>query len=429
MFVSLFPIPTPFSSALAPAGLAIKETAMPSRISVVSFPLVLGLLPFLPSPSSAQSQPSVTWGGEIRPRLESRRNGNVPRHQTISMRTRLMLDARLPSGFHLFFQPQDVRMWGEEGNERDMVADAVDVHQAYFEVEDLPAFGGRLRVGRQEVALEEERFIGAPDWGQAGQTFDGVRWFRPLGEDRLELLLIKLKEAQAPVHDHEEELVALWFTKKLGRWGSGDLVALHDRSTAAARTSQYTVGGLWKGSLAPLSFRAHVMGQFGERDGKNVRASFLALQGTVEVAGGKGAVTLWYDRLSGDETPGDAETRTFTALYGARNRYYGNADYFTEIPRDTGGLGLQDAALKLAFRASSTFSLNLDLHAFRSAAKGGRDSRRFGEEADLQLRYRFRQAMDIRAGYCLTQLGPLLEALRGLEGTGHFGYLMTSVKF
>lgn len=397
--------------------------------TAVSFPLILCLLPFLPSPVLPQVQPSITWGGEIRPRLESRRNGNVPRQQTISMRTRLMLDARLPSGYHLFFQPQDVRTWGEEINERDMVADALDVHQAYFEVEDLPALGGRLRVGRQEVALEEERFIGAPDWGQAGQTFDGVRWFRPLGEDRLELLLIKVKEAQASQHNHEEELAALWYTKKLGRGSSGDLVALHDRSTAAARTSQYTVGGIWKVTLAPFSFRAHAMSQFGERDGEDVRASFLALQGTLEVSGGKGAITLWYDRLSGDDTPSDGLIRTFTALYGARNRYYGNADYFTEIPRDTGGLGLQDAALKLAYRPSSTFALNLDLHAFRSAAGGGRDSRRFGEEADLQLRYRFRRDMDIRAGYCLTRLGPLLEALRRLEGTGHFGYVMTSVKF
>jgi hypothetical protein len=119
----------------------------------------------------------------------------------------------------------------------------------------------------------------------------------------------------------------------------------------------------------------------------------------------------------------------FSALYGARNRYYGTADYFIDIPNDTGGLGLQDAALKLALRPSPPLSLNLDLHAFRTAAAGGLDSRRLSDEADLWARYRFRQALTIQAGYSLTWAGPVMEYLGRLEGTGHFGYLMTSLRF
>lgn len=155
----------------------------------------------------------------------------------------------------------------------------------------------------------------------------------------------------------------------------------------------------------------------------------LALRAGADFLQGKANVTLWYDRLSGDDTPEAGDVRSFSALYGARNRYYGTADYFTDIPTDTGGLGLQDAVLKLTLHPQPPLTLYLDLHAFRTAAEGGMESRRLGEEADAWVRYRFREALTLQVGYSLIRSGPVLEALERLDGTGHFGYVMTSLRF
>jgi hypothetical protein len=155
----------------------------------------------------------------------------------------------------------------------------------------------------------------------------------------------------------------------------------------------------------------------------------IAVRGTLDVRGGKGGITLWYDHLSGDADPLDGELRSFSTLFGARHRYYGRADYFLDIPNDTGGLGLRDAALKLAYDPTPPLSINLDLHTFHTSAQGDLSGRHLADEADLWIRYRFREALALEFGYSLTWAGPALEALDRLEGTGNVGYFMTSLRF
>lgn len=389
------------------------------------------LLPFLtPFPIHAQTtRPVLRWGAEIRPRWEVRKPVDGGWDGVTSMRTRVSLEALLEPDLRLFVQVQDVRDWGEESSVRDRSADAVDFHQAYLEVASLPALGGLARVGRQEVGLAEQRLVGAPDWGQAGQTFDGARWIRPVGDSRIEVVYLKIVEGSSPSHDADADLTAVWYTAPLGSLGSVDFVGVHDRWTGTERTGQTTVGGIWKKDGEAISLRVQGLYQFGERQARDVRAFMLAGAAGVTVARGRGTVTLWYDYLSGDETQADDETGAFSTLFGARNRYYGRADYFTDIPVATHGLGLTDAALKLAFRPGGTLSVNLDLHEFRTAPRGSLRRSRLGEEADAWVRLRFRQYLSIQGGYSLTWAGPAMEALGLLEGTGHFGYLMTSLRF
>lgn len=382
-----------------------------------------------PSAGRAQSEPALSWTGEIRPRAESRHPVAGGWDHVTSMRTRIGLLAEMEGELRLFFQIQDVRDWGEETGVRDRSADAVDVHQAYLEVGDLPGVGGVIRAGRQEVAVGESRLIGAPDWGQAGQTFDGVRWFRPIGERRLELTYLHLRENSSPAHEENAGLLAASFHQPLGEGEEAQLYAIHDRDSASDGTRQISVGGIWKKELGPFAFRFQGIYQTGEREGADVEAYLLAASGTLRVLDGRGSMTLWYDHLSGDDDPGDEVLGAFSTLFGARNRFYGRADYFRDVPTDTDGMGLRDAALKLAYSPASALSLNLDLHAFRTTAEGDVSSRRLGEEADAGVRYEFREYLTLRTGYSLTRAGPAMEELELLDGRGDFGYFMVSLRF
>jgi hypothetical protein len=399
--------------------------------SVIRPTRVVAILAFALCPMglAAQSPPTMNWHGEVRPRLETRPAADGAKQLVTSMRTRLTLDAVTESGLRLFIQPQDVRDWGEEIDERDKVADAVDFHQAFLEVGRLPALGGLIRVGRQEVALGEERFLGAPDWGQAGQTFDGVRYIRASGGRRLDAVYLKLQESLAPAHQHDADLLAVWYVLPPGEMGSVDLLGFRDREMKPGGTRQNTTGGIWKGSPGPFDLRLQGMFQFGKRDGMEVEAFMLAGLAGLSVLDGRGTVTLWYDYLSGNQDSGDDKVQVFTTLYSARNRYYGRADYFTDIPAHTGGLGLQDAALKLSYRPSEALSLNLDLHSFRTAQPGDLSSRRLAEEADGWVRYRFRQYLTLQGGFSLTWGGPAMEELGRLKGRGEYAYFMTSLRF
>jgi len=390
------------------------------------FSILLLLFLFLPSKGQGQTRPALTGHGELRPRMESRDPGEE--HLT-SMRTRVALDVAMDPGLRLFFQLQDVRNWGEETGERDRSADAVDFHQAFLEADDSPGIGGLIRAGRQEVTLAESRLMAAPDWGQGGQTFDGARWIRPLGAGRMEFTYLQIRESSSAAHFDDAGFWGAWYTRPLGTLGSMDLLAVHDKSSGEMGSNQSTVGGVWKGDRGPFSLRVQGMRQFGEREGVDVGAYMVAGAGTWSAKEDRASVTLWYDHLSGDDDPTDGQVGVFTTLYGARNRFYGRADYFTDIPTHTEGLGLQDAVLKLAYRPTTLLSMNLDLHAFRTAKQGGESSRRLGEEMDAWVRYRYGEYMTLQAGYSFTQAGPVMEAMGRLYGNGHFGYMMTSVQF
>jgi len=382
-----------------------------------------------PALTAGQNQPTLTWQGEVRPRLYGREPVNEQWDHWISMRTRLGLHARMEPGLGLFIQIQDVRFWGEELSNRDRSADAVDFHQAYLEVDSIPGIGGLVRAGRQEVGLAEGRFIAAPDWGQAGQSFDGIRWIRPMGDAHLDLVYLRLQEGSFSSHDHTADFLAAWAGFAVDGLGRVDLIGIHDRSGGPDRTGQSTVGSIWKKTSGSISFRVQGMCQFGEREGADVSAYMLAAQGNLAVLDGKGTITLWYDHLSGDSDPGDDHVGVFSTLFGARHRYYGRADYFLNIPDDTGGLGLRDGAVKLALTPSPGLSLNLDLHSFLTAEIGALSSRHLAEEADLWIRYRFREALALEVGYSLTWAGTAMEELDRLEGTGNVGYFMTSLQF
>jgi len=382
-----------------------------------------------PSEGHAQTGPVMHLEGEIRPRAVSREPVAGGWDHMTSMRTRIGVRGDMERELGFFIQIQDVRAWGEEVTVRDASADALDLHQAYLDVGNLPGVGGMIRVGRQEVAVGESRLVGAPDWGQAGQAFDGMRWIRPTREGSLELIMLQLKEDSSPAHEENAGLLTASFRRRLREGEEGQIYLVHDRDYDSVGVRRISVGGIWKKRTGPYAFRLQGIYQAGERETADVEAYLLAASGTLEVLSGQGSLTLWYDRLSGDSNPEDGVARAFSTLFGAGNRFYGRADYFRDVPAETGGLGLQDGALKLAYSPSPALSLNLDLHAFRTAADGDLSSPRLGEEADAWLQYRFREYLTIRTGYSLTRAGPGMKELEILEGTGYFGYFMTSLKF
>jgi hypothetical protein len=385
------------------------------------------------TPAAGQAKPALTWSGEVRPRIYGREPVQNDWDHWISMRTRLGMDARMDSGIGLFVQIQDVRFWGEELSNRDQSANAVDFHQAYLEVGSLPGVGGMIRAGRQEVQLAEGRFISAPDWGQGGQSFDGVRWMRPIQHGHVDVVYLRTQEGTVPDHDFSADFTAAWVNLAVASGGSLDVLAIHDRTGEPDGTSQTTVGPIAKGETGAFSFRGQGMYQFGERMGLDVSAYMVALSGSLEVLEEKGSVTLWYDYLSGSdgpaEGPGNGKLGSFSTLYGARHRFYGRADYFLDIPRDTENLGLQDAALKLAYSPSPILGLNLDIHAFSTAQEGDLSSRTLGQELDFWARYRFRGVLNLEAGYSITWAGDAMEELGRLEGTGNVAYFMSSFRF
>jgi hypothetical protein len=392
----------------------------------------LVLLPVvaLPSVVEAQTTDHLTFGGQVRPRFESRTPVDGSWSSFTSMRVRGSLEARLEGNVRIFVQLQDVRLFGEESNTlSDYSANGLDLHQGFLELTEVPSLGGSFRVGRQEMALGEQRLVGAVDWSQQGRSFDGFRYTTPpLGGMRVEVFAMKLREDASGSHDWESSFVGGYGTLPTGEAGSLDLYALHTTDSRDDHGGETTFGGLWKGKAGPVDLGLEGSLQTGERAGTEVSAYMVGFRAGGQIHESTTA-TLWYDYLSGDQDPDDDKIGVFNTLFATNHAFYGLADYFTDIPTHTGGLGLKDAAVKFAFVLSPRTGLKVDLHHFRSAEEGGLSSRSLANELDLTLTHRLSTALTVMSGYSYVQADDGIKELGRLSENAQWVYLMLNAAF
>jgi hypothetical protein len=384
--------------------------------------LLLGLL----ATSAAEAQ-RVSFSGQVRPRYEYRDPGGDERDEFVSMRVRAGLEAELADDVSVFLQLQDVRLWGEETSPLgDFRADAFDLHQGYLVIDRLGGEPLAARVGRQEIALGEERLMGAVDWTPQGQAFDGVRVrFTP---DDLEADLFALRTGEDSAGEEDGWLLGAYTVFDLDDAGTLDVYGFLQRIRDLFATDEFTVGGRYALDRGRAHARMEAAAQLGERSSADVSAYLVALAAGLDLSDDV-RITLWYDYLSGDADPGDDETNVFRTLFATNHRFYGYADLFLDIPAHTGGRGLQDAALKLAYSPSQRTSIELDVHTFRVARRGTLVDAHLGDEVDLTVRHRLRAALGVTAGLSHVAQDDALAEIGRLDDDLLFGYLMLNVVF
>jgi len=367
----------------------------------------------------------IAFGGQIRPRLEFRDPAAGGEDDSFtSMRVRAQMKSSLERDVAVFVQWQDVRLWGEETNTLgDFKADHFDLHQGYVDfgrIRDLPL---SARLGRQEIGLGGQRLIGAVDWFPQARSFDGVRITATPGGYHLDLLGIRLADATAAGIANNAYLAGLHAQWPYAR----DLQVYLFYNSAGSATDQITLGLRQASKIGSIAYRVEAAYQTGERGGQDVAAFMVDVRAGTTV--GKVGLTLWYDRLSGDDDPTDDETRVFDTLFATNHKFYGYADYFLNIPVHTAGLGLQDLALKISYPLRQDTKLGVDLHSFLLTEKGGLDSAHLGEEIDLTLKHGYSKDVTCVAGFSYVLADDAFGDIGRLEHDAKFAYFMTSVTF
>lgn len=129
----------------------------------------------------------VSFSGEVRIRPEFRRNltqtvpaipGNREEDMSVLLRSRLGVQFDPNKNLSFFIQGQDSRDFGEEapGVPSGLGDDeGFDLHQAYIDIKNIGNKPLHIRAGRQEVALGEERLVGAVGWSNVGRSLDAIR--------------------------------------------------------------------------------------------------------------------------------------------------------------------------------------------------------------------------------------------------------------
>lgn len=349
-------------------------------------------------------------------------------------RARVGLAAQYRSLAEVFIQLQDVRTFGEEGDPAgDFSADSFDLHQGYLTL--TPTADVRLRLGRQEVVLANERLVGRPLFLEQSRSFDGMH----LRYDKA----VELEAGYFLVRDYSvgPEQEGLPNGKRhlgIGHLGYEVIKPFHphvltvlDADTAIDRLV-VTAGGLITGSVGGvlvLSYAAEGYYQAGHEGTSNVSA-WLAEFSTRVTSSHESApfAEVRATMVSGDDKPDDPTAKTFSSPFPRGHRIHGEMDFFINFPRDTDGRGLRDFGGRIGW-APKKVALTAAFHFFDAMAARPDGLRHFGFESDFRISYPFWEYAYIDTFYGFFVPGEIKRAGLVDPGIEHFVYATSRVRF
>ena len=318
---------------------------------------------------------------QVRPRLEAHtgRDGDASGGEAFAISQRSRLGARLSAGtVAALVQFQDVRVWGTEENTlTDFSADAIDVHQANLAWTPTKAL--TLMVGRQEIALHEQRLVGTVNWTQQARSFDAARLSAHWGH-----LSTDLVGAITALQDAHLAIIRVGVAKEEVR--QGDIIIVADQSKSEERM-RVTAGVYGRAKFGILSGRIEGYYQGGTIGDAHIGAWLAGGQVTLAPEHDiKPSFTLWYDHLSGDRNLADNQISSFDTLFATNHQFYGQIDVmWFNVGGHRDGLGLQDLALKLQAVPTKGCLTKAEWHTFFASANHSGDYQ--ASEVDLTVAY------------------------------------------
>ncbi|MEM0517129.1 alginate export family protein [Aequorivita flava] len=364
--------------------------------------------------SSVYSQ--FTIDAELRPRFEYRHGyktlfpDNTDPAAFVSQRTRLNFDFKSEK-LHLFLSPQDVRVWGDVPQLNVADENGFSLHQAWGEfvlVSDLS-----LKIGRQEIVYDDQRFLGNVGWAQQGRSHDAAVF-------KYEPTAVKLHVGAAYNQDAEaltgniltkntyKSLQYAWFHKDWKNLNASFLflnngLQFIDEIEPAKNETRYsqTAGLHLKTAIANFNFNSNLYYQFGKDVLNNSLEAYLISLEALYSANENLNVGLGGELLSGNDygSPANGKNKAFNPLYGTNHKFNGYMDYFY-VGNHLNTVGLVDLYGNVKYNLSTKSKLQIAFHQFFSAADlKNNDSKNLGFEIDLVTSFKLSEFTNIQAGY------------------------------
>jgi hypothetical protein len=361
-------------------------------------------------------------------------NSNTDFNTFGEMRTRVGVKFTPNSDITAFVQAQDSRMFGFEPGTISNTAN-VDIHQAYFQVNNLFDLPVNLKAGRMEASYGTQRIMSKNNWNNIGRSFDGVTLqidFCTPCKTTLDLFAFRVNETGL-VDDSADQNVMGAFAdlKFIEGHKFQPFIIYYSSSSASYPFNAFAAGAYLIGSMDGFSHQAEFISQFGDEreDGPQSLSAFFAGYNATYNFGGnvKPSLSAGIDYYSGDDDLTDNKYKEFSRWFGAGHAYLGYMDYF---PKNTFGVGLMDMHVKAGLQPVDKLKLLAAVHLFNSAEDytlaNNTTSNKFGTEVDLILTYDYNDYLDFQIGGGLFLPGAIFEEKLGSDNSTWF-YMMAIV--
>lgn len=273
----------------------------------------------------------LTLGADIRLRADTIQNGSFslrPGGDYLTTTTRALFhtDWHFDDAVRVFAQVGFHDENGRRPRARSFDEGGVDLQQAFVDLGVAESL--RVRVGRQELPLGNQRLSDVREGGNIRRSFDGVRADMAFASATVTVLAASpIANGQEHFDDERVEGEALYgaylTTPVAWTGGSADIFWLYREkptsvfAAGVADDARSTVGGRFYGSNGAWDYDVEGLWQFGTFGADEVRAYAASLD-----IGWKAADWPWkprfgvrFDLASGDETPGDGVLGSFDGPY------------------------------------------------------------------------------------------------------------------
>lgn len=388
---------------------------------------------------------------EFRPRAEMRSGYKMLKADTldaawiVSQRTRLIADFK--KSFYSFrVSIQDVRLWGDEtivsstgvfGDEA-----SLDLNEAWMELKFLKY--SSLKIGRQYFAYDDYRLLWHRNWNQHSLSYDALlyRFDHPFLTADLGFSWNNTMDLLYENFFPANRIKSLNFLHLSKSWNdhfrSNILIMLtgYEKSdTSNIINFRNTFGAYLDYEKGILSLDGSLYRQNGKNTaGFDVDAWCISANARVDL--GIVEARIGGVVLSGNDAYAGGTDHLFDVFYGARHRYYGYMDYFSNIPKSTRKAGLEDYFAGLDVHLSQKLKMAVDYHYFRLAnsiiLNGVKMKRDLASEIDLTCKWGLYSDISLQVGYSIMLPEATLEKLQGFdEGESSFSswaWMMLSAK-
>ncbi|MEW6506815.1 MAG: alginate export family protein [Bacteroidota bacterium] len=389
--------------------------------------------------SGLTAQEYLKFSAQIRPRFEidNKDFKSSTRANTLTaFRTRLGLAFLPVKNISGFIQIQDSRTFGEETSTTANMKN-LDLHQAFFKIENLFDLPFDVKLGRFEAIYGSERFIGSVNWHNVGRSFDGGILTYKNEIVNVDLFVAREFEKFLTGDSTDQNIYGLFVDLNLVKSYNLQPFIIMQRMQPINALNRATLGINIKSNLNKLNHEV----DFGYQTGtifsggreQNISAYTFSFNAEYNFDGElKPTLGAQIDAVSGDSNPIDNNYNAYTSLYGTGHKFFGYMDYFINFPSDTYGLGLIDLIGKFGISPSADLKLNLYFHLFNSMKNytllSGTESNSFGTELDLVALYKYNTNVTFEAGGSFFSAGDIFKEKRGKDAATWF-YLMAVVNF
>ncbi len=386
--------------------------------------------------TSILSAQQFDLSAELKPRYENRygfqtlRNKGERAGNFVSQRTRLTFNF---SQKKLRFKAslQNVRVWGDVGT---LSTDdsAMALHEAWAEAVLSEKFV--LRLGRQEIAYDDQRIFGVADWAQQARSHDALLFkYTPNTKNRIDVGVAYNADKQSNLDALYSNAAGyktfqyVWYHGDFNNFGLSFLLlntgieyleedGENNESEDKTIDFMQTLGPRITYKSGSFNANAATYLQTGKSLNADVNAYYLAgnIGYDINTVFEIGAGVEYFSGKDMDDTSTDINS--FAPLFGTNHKFNGWMDYFY-VGNHSGNVGLIDINTVVSYK-KNRFSAKVLPHFFLAPGKvidgsGEEMDSGLGTEIDFAVGYEINKSITLNAGYSRMFATETMEVIKG----------------